>query len=232
MENRMSTRQRQLPDYYTLNGGSDEEAAPADMLPDNEAGEGKSVFKIPNQEQATNFFFNLVSFENHVDSEIMLEESVSQTLPESTITLPNIPITCCEKRKRPAPTTEWIWGYFDVTTVSHPWKTCYGKAESIDKDIQCQKCSWRTTDSQRQTSTTNMKRHLQSHAILPPHENQQQPSIVSLVTTKKSLSHNELLGNNILQWIVKDKQVFSVIESTPFQQIFKDIPGISLPFTL
>lgn len=48
MDNRTSTRQRRVLNYHTLNGGSDEEAAPEDMLLDDEAEDCESALKILN----------------------------------------------------------------------------------------------------------------------------------------------------------------------------------------
>jgi hypothetical protein len=58
-----------------------------------------------------------------------------------------------------------------------------------------------------------------------------QPTITSLLSEHAGLTRQQILEKNILQWIVKQKQAFTAIESPKFQQIFHDIPGIELPFS-
>jgi hypothetical protein len=81
------------------------------------------------------------------------------------------------RRERPAPATEWVWPYFEVTTIEREWivkRT--GKRRLFDKDICCAyvdektktRCDWKTTDAARQIATANMKNHLAKHGILPP----------------------------------------------------------------
>ena len=68
---------------------------------------------------------------------------------------------CTLASRRPALATEWVWPYFEVTTVEHEWivkRT--GKRRIVDRDICCAyvdektgtKCDWKTTDSVRQTA--------------------------------------------------------------------------------
>ncbi|PGH33870.1 hypothetical protein GX50_03270 [[Emmonsia] crescens] len=98
------------------------------------------------------------SFENLPGSEITPAESVSQILPQSTVSLPNSQVLH-QKRQKPFRVTVWLWKHFEVTTVSHPWKSRTGKEYSTDRDIKCKYCSWNPSDSIRQTSTGNMLRH-------------------------------------------------------------------------
>ncbi|ODQ70012.1 hypothetical protein LIPSTDRAFT_333883, partial [Lipomyces starkeyi NRRL Y-11557] len=56
-------------------------------------------------------------------------------------------------------------------------------------------------------------------------------NILSFVNGKERLTLQQLLEKNILHWIVAEKQPFTTLESPAFQQIFRDIPGITLPFT-
>jgi hypothetical protein len=46
--------------------------------------------------------------------------------------------------------------------------------------------------------------------------------------SKEKLTIQEILEKNLLRWVISNKQPFIVIELITFQQIFKDIPGISL----
>ncbi|KAJ5343499.1 uncharacterized protein N7506_003323 [Penicillium brevicompactum] len=145
------------------------------------------------------------------------------------------------KKPRPAPTTDWIWDYFSTTEVSREWKVLRtGKPRTVDMDIQCTvidektglQCSWKTSESQRQSSTSNMQRHLErEHSVLPPQSSTSKQKDIRQVFKKQgNLSIQEHLERNILRWVIQDKQAFLVIESQAFQQIFEDIPGLTLPF--
>lgn len=72
-----------------------------------------------------------------------------------------LPWHCTLASRRPALATEWVWPYFEVTTVEREWivkRT--GKRRIVDRDICCAyvdektgtKCDWKTTDSARQTA--------------------------------------------------------------------------------
>jgi hypothetical protein len=110
-----------------------------------------------------------------------------------------VPFGFRRRRERPAPVTEWIWPYFEVTTIDHEWivkRT--GKRKLTDRDIRCiyvddktgVRCNWETTDSARQSATANMKSHLAKHGIvLPstvatPAPSQKQSSTVRLMVNK------------------------------------------------
>ncbi|KAK9259603.1 hypothetical protein V1519DRAFT_407436, partial [Lipomyces tetrasporus] len=178
------------------------------------------------------------------DDEVLPSESASQLAElraSSTISETSIH----SSRRRPAPVTEWLWAYFETTTVNKEWivkKT--NKRRLTDSEIRCAyiddktgaQCGWRTTDSLRQYSTSNMKIHLAKHSIYPPGTEdrnsgeKQQISVVSLWEKKEKLTHQPLL-ENLIRWIVAERQAFTTIESATFQQIFHDIPGIALPFS-
>ena len=132
------------------------------------------------------------------------------------------------KRPHPAPVTSWMWGQFEVTEVDREWTVKKTKKRvPTDRDIQCThldnktglQCPWSTSDSLRQTSTTNMQRHLEKHSIFSPHSQSEasrrkgQPSITSFIVKQNTLSHQQRLEKNLLQWIVHDKQAFTTIES-------------------
>lgn len=216
---RMTTRQKQY-DYFLLNDGLDEAALPEDQITES-------------------FQSDLESFISFPSSEILPSESVSQTLARSSSFS-----TPSQRRPRAAPVTNWMWDYFQVTEVAREWiikRT--QKRKPTDRDIQCAfidgktgiQCPWKTSDSLRQTSTTNMQRHLEKHSIFPPsqsntHSKSKEPNILNLLTNQETLSVQQRLEKNLIQWVIQDKQAFTVIESSAFQQIFEDIPGISLPF--
>jgi hypothetical protein len=156
------------------------------------------------------------------DSELEILPSESQTqigpIPPSSSSAPRLR-SHKFKRARPAPATAWLWDHFMVTEVNREWiVNRTGKRELTDRDIQCAyiyktgaQCSWKTSDSQRQTATSNMKRHLEKmHSILAPRSQDSsgvqkaQPSIASLLT-KEALPPQELLEKNLLRWIIDDK---------------------------
>jgi hypothetical protein len=167
--------------------------------------------------------------ESLVFSDILPQESASQTLGQT-------------KKPRTAPITKWIWDYFSTTEVSREWKARSGGRRTIDRDIYCTviddkglQCNWKTSDSQRHLSTTNMQHHLKArHSILPPESSKPNPKIQDIrkaFAKQQNLSIQDCLERNLLRWIIQDKQAFSIIESRAFQQIFEDIPGVSLPWT-
>jgi hAT family C-terminal dimerisation region len=229
----MVTR-RKRPNYFILNDGSDDEAPPEDRIQEtveSEASEPNSSVNTPAA----------------AEPEILPSESMSQTQVDPILPSwpSSVPRLRSQKRARPAPATAWLWDHFNVTEVNREWivkRT--GKRELTDRDIRCAyiyktgaQCSWKTSDSQRQTSTSNMKLHLEKlHSIFAPRSQdtsgiqKAQPSIANLLTKKEALSPQELLEKNILRWIIDDKQAFTTIELPSFQQIFQDIPGITLPF--
>jgi hypothetical protein len=167
------TRQKR-PNYFLLNDGFDDEAAPEDRILDSSQSD----------------FFE--SFTDIPSSEILPSESASQT--PATSSQSSI-LRHTRKRPRPAPVTNWMWSYFEVTNVTREWVVKRTKRrELIDRDIRCIyvdnqtgiQCLWKTSDSLRQTSTTNMQRHLEKHSIFPPSDTaslkKPQPSIISLIT--------------------------------------------------
>ncbi|KAK9492331.1 hypothetical protein V1508DRAFT_404797 [Lipomyces doorenjongii] len=60
-----------------------------------------------------------------------------------------------------------LWSHFSINSL--PGKLWYpkrGKKGPIeDREIRCTMCNWKTTDSARATSTSNMKLHLNRHGI-------------------------------------------------------------------
>ncbi|KAK9475624.1 hypothetical protein V1514DRAFT_28830 [Lipomyces japonicus] len=217
---RMSTRLNRR-DYGLFKDGYDKDSLPAHRIVD-----------LPSSEPDDRSLAEVSS------SEILPTESVSQILvePSSSAFHPN-------KRHRPSPATSWMWVYFEVTEVDREWSNKKTKKRNVkDRDIRCGyidkktglQCSWKTSDSLRQTSTSNMKRHLEKHAIFSPQsefrpaDKNEQPTILDYMCKKQKLLNQRLLEKNILRWIIQSKLAITTIKSPAFQQIFQDIPGISL----
>ncbi|KAK9482899.1 hypothetical protein V1527DRAFT_474833 [Lipomyces starkeyi] len=101
-------------------------------------------------------------------------------------------------------------------------------------------CTWKTTDSSRATSTSNMIAHLAKHGIFPNdyqsdrgdvQTSAKQQSIASFFRRKRTTTEHASWSKNLAPWIVTANMAFDAIESSPdFQRIFRDLT-ISLPFT-
>jgi hypothetical protein len=237
------SRQRRLDyrlDYRLLNDGSDEEASFEDRI--------QELPMAPDSVPADELTFGVA---NGPDCEILPSQSISEN-PTSPVTVdsssPSISEDSCtiQPRKRAAAASEWMWTYFETTEYNRPWIMKRTKSKRLtDRDIRCIyidertgiRCNWKTTDSARQTSTSNMARHLEKHSIYAPDSNpgasgaKKQPSIATFFKGKQNLTVQQLLERNLLRWIVTEKQAFTTIESPAFQQIFCDIPGITLPLS-
>jgi hypothetical protein len=226
---RVFTRGARRINYRVLNDGSDEEALPEDRIVDLDATPEPQAPQVPTTSD---------------DSQMLTTTDVAE--PDSTQIITTATLAS-RRRERPAPATEWVWPYFKVTTVEREWivkRT--GKRRIVDRDICCAyvdektgtKCDWKTTDSVRQTATSNMKNHLTKHGILSPSTNvglsqpsQQKPSIIALLTKKENITTQQRLEKNILRWVVTSKQPFTVVQDPDFKQIFLDISGVSPPFS-
>lgn len=231
----MTTRRKRL-DYRLLNDGSDEEALPQDRVasPTPEIGtffDGSNSEIVPSESAS--------QYQLPHTSSIMADSSIASHILQDTY-----PRSC----QRLTSASEWLWAYFETTEIDREWVLKKSRKRKLaDREIQCtfvaektgKQCGWRTTDSARQSSTGNMRLHLSKHSIYSPDtaspEASKKPksTILNLLGAKEkeNLTHQQLLEKNILRWIVTEKQAFTTIESPDFQQIFHDIPGISLPFT-
>ncbi|KAK9241486.1 hypothetical protein V1506DRAFT_440602, partial [Lipomyces tetrasporus] len=189
-----------------------------------------------------------IELDTEVDSLIQLSES--GILPsESASQSQSLNSTISERSVIQKGRKEsWFWQYFSTTETRSEWyDNRIKKRKFVDRIIECavidehsgKQCSWSTTDSKRQSSSSNITRHLRDvHCILSPGAKQvvlpSNASITRFLGKGKesaSLTHQQILEKNIIRWVVTSYQPFTVIESAEFQTIFKDIPGISLPFT-
>ncbi|KAK9234164.1 hypothetical protein V1525DRAFT_350703, partial [Lipomyces kononenkoae] len=198
-------------DYFVLNDGSDEEAPLEDRLDSSPPPDSGDSLR---------------------DSEIFPSESASAV--ESSQELPDDAALTCQPQSsrntessKPESKSWQCWDYFDITEVNRPWtlkKSNIRKA--IDREIHCsvldektgQQCSWKKTDSKRQSSTSNKVEHLRKrHSIeaqeRPEPAKKPKSSILAYLGEREKLSPQKLLQKNILRWIVADKQPFTTIES-------------------
>jgi hAT family protein len=135
----------------------------------------------------------------------------------------------------------WLWNQFRVSPLpGRQWRPRRSGRLLEDREIQCIHCGWKTTDSARATSTTNMKTHLAKHNLFEkpnpedPGEGSsvtKQHSIASMFQSRAERDIRGLLEENILRWVVTDDVAFTAIESPAFQRIFKDLPDAPLPFS-
>ncbi|KAK9326719.1 hypothetical protein V1520DRAFT_109802 [Lipomyces starkeyi] len=129
-----------------------------------------------------------------------------------------------------------LWSHFNISYL--PGKLWYpkrGKKGPIeDREIRCAMCNWKTTDSARATSTSNMKLHVNRHGIPSAGSGDdrggddgrmRQQSVATMF--RKSAKDNvaKTLGQNLVRWMVLDDMAFMAIEFSAVQQIFNDLPG-------
>ncbi|KAK9326431.1 hypothetical protein V1517DRAFT_252076, partial [Lipomyces orientalis] len=216
---RLSPRSRREIDYYSLDDGSDEEAEPQDRLPKRPRLTAQSIIDI--------------SIDNVASRDVFPEESASRLLEDESVA-DNTSSTSTKSRQRPA--TEWIWPYFSATVLpDKQWLNKRSKKMEDDKEICCRQpgCTWKTFNSKRGTSTSNMKLHLQQHGITSDItvSTTGQRTISAIWQHHDKLSHQARLERNLLRWMVTELQPFTTIESPTFRSIFADLPGVTLPFS-
>ncbi|KAK9359154.1 hypothetical protein V1504DRAFT_364033, partial [Lipomyces starkeyi] len=196
--------------YLALNDGYDNEVLQEDQL--SSPTPGPSSHTIGSQEELDSF----------------LEISDVEILP-SRISLAVIPDICCRffnYKKR-----AWFLAYFTQKEIPHQWyEKKYKERRSTDTEIQCSivdertgiVCNWRTSDSKRHSSTSNMTNHLlRKHSIRPrdamspePVKAKSRATLPSLWGGKdrEDMTHQQRLERNILRWVISNKQAFTVIE--------------------
>jgi hypothetical protein len=135
---------------------------------------------------------------------------------------------------------QWLWTQFSINLLSGQlWQPKRAKKQVEDQEICCIHCTWKTTDSARATSTTNMRNDLIRHGLSEDNQNLQQgsktglnqQSIATLFKKKTEADITKTLEQNIIRWTVVDFMAFTAIESSAFCQIFKGIPNITLPLS-
>lgn len=188
---------------------------------------------------------------------ILPSESVSQTaypapsllldpvLPliyHSSSNTPSVVSTpACPLKRRHERINHWIWNHFNQETLNETWKTRH-KVSHYDILITCRRCTEYTTkDSIRSGSVSNMKLHLANkHQIFAPDTTpedeqqcfKQQKSILESFTAKSKLSVPDQFQQDIIDWILKSKLPFRVIELPQFKRIFENLPHLNLSSAL
>ena len=217
----METRGNRI-DYLALNDG------PEDW---NSSQEGPIPSSPPFDHSQSAIGTNIDCFHESFD-EVLPSESASQQPASSSLS------------SNPRQKNEWMWKHLEIREFPSEWieKRSQRKMDT-DREICCavtgedgRPCNWSTTDSKRHGSTTNIRHHLkEKHGVLPPNVSIPDPAsklnLITLWGRKAKLTTQQTLEKNLLRWVISSKQPFTVIESPAFQQLLKDIPGVSLPFT-
>ncbi|KAK9252428.1 hypothetical protein V1507DRAFT_461450 [Lipomyces tetrasporus] len=138
-------------DYHVLNDGSDEEADSEDRITK------KSRLNLP-VEDGEPITHNDSASQWTRSSE--QSSSVEELWGSSRVSdQSSTPLTKSQNLS--------LWSHFSINNL--PGKLWYpkrGKKGPIeDREIRCTMCNWKTTDSARATSTSNMKLHLNRHGI-------------------------------------------------------------------
>ncbi|KAK9492811.1 hypothetical protein V1508DRAFT_447524 [Lipomyces doorenjongii] len=193
-------------DYRLINDGSDDEAAPEDRMVKS----GRFPSPLDSSES------------------IAPDDSASQLSQDTP---------CSAQRQNTL-----LWSYYNVSSIPGKlWCPMRGKkGPLLDNEIQCRLCSWKATDSARASSTTNMRLHINEHRLEPSNDNndhgdhqhtRKQQSIATIFKKQSEQNIAKTLEQNLVRWTVTDHMAFMSIESQAFQQIFRDLPGVSLPIT-
>ncbi|KAK9349554.1 hypothetical protein V1523DRAFT_333490, partial [Lipomyces doorenjongii] len=200
----METRGNRL-DYLALNDGYESQTDTRGSSPILEAtdpGSSSSHYSIGQSELEVDPILQLS------DSEILPSESVSQ--PQSLNS-----IMAGSSVSQKGPKESWFWQYFTCTETRSEIIQC-----AVVDDGTGMECNWSTTDSKRQSSSTNIVRHLrEAHSILPSGAKQVvAPSKATITRFLKkgkenaNLTHQQILEKNIIRWVVASSQPFTVIE--------------------
>lgn len=234
----MNTRQRQI-DFRRPNDESDEETPHEDRTRSPGIGYFTSDGKEDNE-----ITDNRAQSSQQASNTGTLFHPTTQDSTQAT----SSPIQPWKKQKkqRSAPATEWMWDYYTVKEINRPYQNRAGNTVHKDREISCNhvdrqgiRCSYRTSDSQRQGNTSNMKGHLERHGIFndsaPESASGSRPSqrtqdIRYMMTGNGNLSPQQILQKDIMRWVVCDKNAFNAVESQFFKQIWINSPYYDPPF--
>ena len=212
--------------YHALNNGSDEEVPEEDQ-----------IFKKPQlTSQST---INSSTIDSSISYELILpEDSASQVLPnlsiptessQSDISLSSRPLL----DPRIKPQNQWLWKQLSVNLLPGKlWQPKQAKRQVKDQEICCIYYIWKTTDSARATSTSNMRTHLvKQHGFLEDIQDLQwedletrpnQQSIATMFKKRTDADIIKTLEQNIICWSVINCMAF-ITETYQIIAIFLDI---------
>ncbi|KAK9321384.1 hypothetical protein V1517DRAFT_278167, partial [Lipomyces orientalis] len=194
-------RARRL-DYRLLDDGSDDEAVPEDRM----VKRGRFPSPLDSSEPIT-----------PDDSASQLSQDVEhiQNYPQNEAgSLDEQSETSLDSMESSKPSAQrqntLLWSYFNVSPI--PGKLWYPKRGKtgplLDNEIQCRLCSWKTTDSARASSTTNMRSHLNNDRLEHSndnngHEDQQhtmkQQSIATIFKKRSEENIAKTLEQNLVR---------------------------------
>lgn len=155
--NVLSPQRSQRIDYHLLNGGSDEEADVEDRAikkrrldsPSDRSG------SVGPEESASQVDLHLPT-----PSDSFSQGNSTRSLSDALRTDRSV------SQSGIKPQNQWLWRQFDIRPLPGKlWRPKRSRRLLEDREIQCTRCSWKTTDSARATSTTNMKAHLAKHNV-------------------------------------------------------------------
>ncbi|RKF77539.1 hypothetical protein GcM3_071023, partial [Golovinomyces cichoracearum] len=186
----------------------------------------------------------------------MLEDSVSQLLQstdsahmcstkESALNSFSETIFSSQPSSQPMaqsktqPQNRWLWTKFNVVSLTgRMWIPKRSKRKIEDREIICIRCSWKTTESTRATSTSNMKRRprIKDYIFAGNDQECEDKGVVEKISVASMFKHiaeadtKQQSEQKIIRWIVMENIPFTAIESPYFRRIFEDLPGVALPF--
>ncbi|KAK9249753.1 hypothetical protein V1507DRAFT_375279, partial [Lipomyces tetrasporus] len=196
-------RQRsQRLDYHLLNDGSDDEAAPEDRIVKRFRSNRAGSVEITQDDSASQLTQRQSS---PADSSQQPELTDDGRVDRSSVSSES-------ESSRKKPQNQSLWAQFDILELPGKlWWPKRGKGPIEDREIRCTRCNWRTTDSARATSTSNMRFHLTKHGISSSgsessNENDKsstkQPSIASFFQKRAEDNAARSLERNLVRWIV------------------------------
>ncbi|KAK9258245.1 hypothetical protein V1519DRAFT_28409, partial [Lipomyces tetrasporus] len=141
-------RQRsQRLDYHLLNDGSDDEAAPEDRIVKRFRSNRAGSVEITQDDSASQLTQRQSS---PADSSQQPELTDDGRVDRSSVSSES-------ESSRKKPQNQSLWAQFDILELPGKlWWPKRGKGPIEDREIRCTRCNWRTTDSARATSTSNM----------------------------------------------------------------------------
>ncbi|KAK9481422.1 hypothetical protein V1527DRAFT_379495, partial [Lipomyces starkeyi] len=183
--------------------GSDDEAAPEDhMVKRSRSNRAGSVELITQDDSASQLTQRQSS---PADSSQQPELTDDGRVDRSSVSSES-------ESSRKKPQNQSLWAQFDILELPGKlWWPKRGKGPIEDREIRCTRCNWRTTDSARATSTSNMRFHLTKHGISSSgsessNENDssstKQPSIASFFQKRAEDNAARSLERNLVRWIV------------------------------